>query len=812
MAFTLTDAAQDKANGTDIKPSLVLEIDGYADTFGLSSILKFTQFDDPGLFFDDGWFFDEPTEKRNHKSWISLDGTTTSISQQLQQDKGGATGVSSIQIALLDVSETISRLISPGFDLTDILGRRAYVYLGFQGTVFPRDYVILFTGIVDEVSSSGALITLNVAHPEQKKRQEIYKNIETELDGAITNSQTTITLKDVSNLIAPSLPELRTYVQINDEILEYTAIDSGLKQITGCVRGQLNTLAAAHDDEDSVTTVYRLQDAALDLALKIMLSGEDEYYLSAVPVTSFVRNIDGVSSVNSMYFSGVDVEAKYGLTIGDYVTTSGADEASNNVTLKQILSISVDDYGSGIVIGDVSFVLENDTPAVVSFKSQYNILPDGLGLGADQVDVAEFTRLRTLFSGSIPDYDFYIKDTINAKEFIDKEVLYPSNFFTLPKKGRISLGAFAPPLAVGTLPVIDSNSITKPESLSIKRSIGKYFYNTYIVKYDYDSIDDEPLAGFIRIDEDSKNQIPVGTKSIQIMSKGLRRSNENTLILGINSRRFLDRYRFAAEYINAQIFYGKGFNIDVGDVVLFGDSDLPFVDTRRGARGFTPRLCEVVDKRMDIKSGKIDLVMVDTNYLSDGRYGVFSPSSVVGVGSTTTKLVITDSYGTTAPEIERAKWVDYIGQRLLIHNSDWSTQYTTRLRGFITDYEMLIDTVAGAPTAGMIVEVVPYDATSAETDRVYKSLFCYFNPKLDVVTGVSQTEFTVSVGHAAKLYVGAQILLHNADYTSISPEVRVLEISGTTITTDLELGFTPDNTYDVELVGFLDEGPAYRWI
>ena len=65
---------------------------------------------------------------------------------------------------------------------------------------------------------------------------------------------------------------------------------------------------------------------------------------------------------------------------------------------------------------------------------------------------------------------------------------------------------------------------------------------------------------------------------------------------------------------------------------------------------------------MNIATGRIDLTLVDTNYSTEGRYGIFSPASIVGVGSTPTELVITSSYGTAAYEIEKDKWTGYIGE------------------------------------------------------------------------------------------------------------------------------------------------------
>lgn len=815
MSLPLTERAKDATLATIKKPSLVLEIDGYESIFGIGNIVKYRRVGDVGLYVDGSWVIGDNSLTTNNANsqYISIDGTTQSISQQLNQDKGGATSITSVQISLIDKDEAITRLISPGIELEELLGRKCYVWLGFQDTAYPEDYIILFAGIVDEISASGN-ITLNIAHPEQKKRQEIFVNIETALDGAIDNSQTTITLDSTANLLLPYSTEVLTYVRIDDEIIRYTGISGN--DITGCTRAQFGTIADAHDDDASVSSFYRLTAQAIDLALKLMLSGPEEYY-ATIGVDNFVRSASGTNTANTIFIAGVDVATKYGLTVGDFVTTTGATNAANNVTLAEVSSISFSNDGSVITLTGVSLVLELNSSAEVSFKSKYNVYPDGLGLGGDEVDVAEFERIDALFTSRIPDMDFYVTDTIKAKDFIDKEVLYPSNLFTLPRRGKVSLGVVSPPLAIALLPRLNQTNIINPENLRIKRSLGRYFYNTIIYKYDFDAVEtDFSTAGYIRVDEDSKSRIPVGTKSLIITSKGLRNTTATTQILDANSIRLLERYKYASEMITLSCFYGVGFNIDVGDVVYFGDDDFNIVDTTKGERGFTPRLCEVIDKKMNIVTGRVDLTIIDTNYLSTGRYGIFSPSSILASGSTTTQLVIQNSYGTTAPAIEKDKWVDYIGEDILIHDITYTTTYTATILGFdpSDDTLMNITTIGGAPPAGYIIDIINYPASaSPEEALLYKSIHCFSGPQVAVTGGTSTTSFTVGAGDVSKFFVGCQIKVHLGDYSTESPEVYVESIVGTTITTRTSLGFTPTSSYLVSLIGFSqDQGPSYRYL
>lgn len=813
--FTLTDTAKDKQTMIKQEPSLVLEIDGYDRIFGMHRILKYTRVGDPGLYIGDDWVIGESSYSTTADDYISIDGTTSSISQQLLQDKGGTSSITSFQISLLDVNGTITELISPGKVLDDILGREAFVYLGYKDTFFPQDYVLLFSGIIDEVES-GATIKLNVANPETKKRQDIFPVIETETNGSITNVQTTVPLTSTENFVLPVTDILRTYVRIDDEIIEYTGINTGTNTLTGCTRACFDTVAVAHDDEASAASFIRLQGNAVDLALQLMLSGTDVYYREDISITNFVQDGAGNTNTNGIYFANLDVETKWGLSVGDFITTTGATDPLNNFTLRTVTSITVDTDGSFVIVDGAALALEAGTSGTVSFKSRYNVLPDGLGLGAHQVDVAEFNRLYLIFSSSIPIYDFYITDTIQAKDFIDKQILFPGNLFSIPKKGKISVGVVSPPLAIASLPVLNADNITKPEGIRIKRAIGKYFYNTVIYKFNYDAVEtDKPLTGYIRVDEDSIAQIPIGTKAITIEGRGLRNDADTQPMLDVNSRRLLEKYKYAAEAITLSVFYGIGFNIDVGDVVYFGDESLDIPDSIRGVRGFAPRLCEVIDKKMNILTGAVNLTILDTSYLTSGRYGIISPSSIVGTGSTTTIITITDSYSTVSPAIEKNKWQDYIGQNILIHNDDYSVTYDSVLLGFdpSDNYQMLIEPIGSAPTAGYVVDVAFYPETSNRDDNfALKNVFVFTDPSVAVVSGVDDFEFEVDSGDSDKFLVGATVILHNVDWSSVSPELKIEAVNTNNIVLEQSMGFTPSSSYTVELIGFKDSGPAYRYL
>lgn len=73
-------------------------------------------------------------------------------------------------------------------------------------------------------------------------------DIVTTLDGAVTDSDTTISLASGTGANFPSSGQ----IIINSEVVSYTGVSTD--DLTGCTRGQLGTTAASHDDGDAVHT------------------------------------------------------------------------------------------------------------------------------------------------------------------------------------------------------------------------------------------------------------------------------------------------------------------------------------------------------------------------------------------------------------------------------------------------------------------------------------------------------------------------------------------------------------------------------
>lgn len=808
MAYTLTKTAQNLVNKTNVNRNIILEIEGIPYIFGAVDVQDFWVIGDD-IEIGDDIIIGGKQKSINSRPWISVSGTTSSIKQQLLQDKGGTGSVASVKIRLIDKNNELTKIFSPSDTIADIIAANADLYLGFKDGAHPTDSIKIYNGLISDTSFGAGYVDLTISHPEQLKRQELFSISESNLNGAINDSVSTITLNDASEFPLPQ-ESISTYVRIGDEVIQYTGVSGN--DLTGCVRGQLNTVAASHDDDADVQGIYRLQGQGIKLALQLLLSGSGNF--STQSAVNFNQVDDATNIPNAISFEDEDIQKTLGLVVGDLITTTGATNGANNVSNQAISGFGTTSSGSYIIVSGVSFVDEIGTAASVAFKSKYDLLNIGCSMSPIQVDVAQFESINTTFFSAIASYDFYIKEEVTAKDFIDEQILFPSGVYSLPRKGKVSCGVTAPPLETEESKELNETNILKPDTIRVMRSFNKLFYNAVVYKYEEDVLEEKYLRGNITKSERSENRIPIGNRPLTIISKGLRSTTVPVTFIEAQARRFLDRYQFGAEKITVEVNYKTGFNLEVGDTVIFGSDALKISDSTNGTRKFDQRIMEITNKQLGITKESITLELTDTAFELDGRYGTIAPSSIVD-SATTTRITLSKSYSTGALNEENEKWRSYIGEEITIRSVDHTTyNQTVTLLGFETANPnvMIVDTLPSAPTGGYIVEPPIYDDASTERMARWKRAHTFFNPQVNVASGTNSTTFDVGALDADKFLEEAFIRVHNSDYSVDSGEVQVTSIVGTTIIVNNDMGFTPSSSEVVDLIGFKDGGVPYRWL
>lgn len=730
MSFQLTKAAQLRSNEVTKEPQLVLEIDGIATVYGTTSLLEYIRIGDADLFIDGSWKIGGLRTLEGQESLLSVGseaGTTTKITQVLDHEKGRGSSVTTLTMGLIDKDQKITQLITPGNTVTDLMGRRARVYLGFNNTAYKADFIPVFKGIIDDIQAGSGTIKINLGSTEQKKRQEIFQKSQCNLVGAINDSQATITADTTDLFLDGSFkpdgtPEtaLTRYLKIDDEIMQYTGRTSNT--FTGLVRGVLGTVASAHDDDATVESLYRLgPDNGIDLALKVMLGGWQDYFATGVAVTNFVNTTPLTQVDNAIWFSELDVKENYGLTVGDYITTTGASNGANNVTMKVITAIVTSADGSYIVIDDVTFVPELMTSATISFRSQYDTLPTGAALKMlpDDVDVEQHVYLRNLILSNY-DLDIFSFDTENGKDFIEEELYVPGAMFSVPRKARSSVNAAIGPVPSFNTVTIDETNTMKPDKIVLKRSLGKNFYNNVVYNYDQEPVEQKYLSSIITVSNDSLVRIPVGVRTLKVQSRGLRTSlNAENIISQTTSRR-LNRYRFAAEFFeNIQVTYGLGYNIEIGDLVIMDGTSLQISDTVNAERGMAPRLFEVTNKTIDVKAGSITLNLVDSAYSVQSRYALIGPSSVIKIGVSNSEFVLDELPFFKYVATEGDKWSRFKRPSVYVRSEDGSVRETSRILTVNGNTIILETPLTFTPSPGYVMELSSYNTATDQIKLLY---------------------------------------------------------------------------------------------
>jgi len=813
MVLPVSDKLRNQLAQPSPDLNFIVEVDGIPKKYGAAVIQKIAKIGDPGLLIG-GFLIGGLVNDPESREFLDMDGTSKSVSQQLRQDRGGTSSIATFKISIVDVNGEVSEDFRPGNLVPDIIGREVTVYSAAQGAAHPEDSLKIFFGVVQDVIPETNAVVLNISHADERKKTDIFRRGKTKLDGAISDSVTTISLVNASVFISPA-DIFNSYIVVDTEVIQFGSISGS--DLIDCTRGALGTTAASHSDGARVKSLYTLTGRPLPMTLKLLISSADTFFQTGVSITNFnqigiTKNVD-----NAVFFKGVDVIEKYNLKVGDFITTTGASNGANNVSLKTINAIVIDPQGSYIVVAGVTFVTELGTAGTISFKSQFNVLPQGCAIHPKFIDIDEFNRLDSLFISSFATYEVKIKKRIKAKDFIDRELLFPSRLFSISRKTRISVGMLNPPLANEKIITLGQDNILNPEDLKVQRGTSRYLYNLVTYNYDEDPLSTEVRETRDQVSEESKARIPREDLELEVNAKGIPDTGTNQGIIDANMDRLLSRYQFGAEVIKGiKIFYRVGIELEAGDVVILDGENLNIFDSQTGGRVFGPRLMEIISINTNHVDGEVRVTLIDTKFGLLGRFSVFSGVSQLAASSTTTKLNLKPSFGAVDLNEEILKWVEFVGEKIRVRSPDFSFDEEVTIDS-ISETEagtILLETpLSGAPSEDFLVEIPEYpDTTDKKDNALYKELFASFNASINIASGTSGTVFTVDPGEGAKLAKDAPIVVHSLDFSDLSEETTIASVVGDVITVDDDLGFTPASTYLVELGIFPDGGFPYRFI
>lgn len=784
MAFKLTARTRSILNQIEKNPSFLLDIEGVPLTFASSAVFVKLRWDSGYSWDTDNLRWDSSVKDDSIKDYISLKESTRSITQQIYPDKEGASSITSIQVSIIDKNGTVSKALSNNAT-GEILGKKCLALLGFVGANYPDDFMPIMNGVIVDYFYRAGSVNLTISHVDSLRKQAILSEYSANLVGSIDNSQTVISVNRTEKLL-PSVDCLTTYIKIDDEIMQVVSIDSNT-QLT-VIRSELGTIPTTHNNAE-IVSIYRLTEFPLTLAQKIMQSTPgNSYFESDIVPLSFNYVSPTESITNAIVFDTLDVELSTGLIQNDI--------------------IEVDTYGTFTVqsFGKLntgrSYIIVNETlPTVASlsvgwrFKSQYNVLNFGLGMYPFEVDNVEFEYIKNTFSPNFIEMDFFIQDGIsNARDFINKELYFVSGCYGIPRNARSSVKFLSPPLSIEDLPVLDETKIMNIAEMAPKRSVNSFFYNDILFAFNKSVIDGDFKSFSQFIDSDSFNKFNVGLKQLRIESQGYKRSTETDLILDRLASRFLDRYKQAAIFVKGiKLPFKYGFNLQVGDVVLFGGGNTQLVDYETGERRLSIEKYEIINQSINLE-GEVVVDILSTGYSVTGSFGVFSPASLVQ-SATATELVLKKINNLDEVLFERDKWSNLFGAKIRVRSEDYAFDETTTLVGFSLQnpYAIEIEAMPSIAPNDAIVELALYGEypLKGESDvvDVLKLKYTFTMTQASIISVTSESEFELD--DASHLFEGAKIAIHSDDYARDNLQSTILSIVGNVITLDEPLDFTP---------------------
>lgn len=582
-----------------------------------------------------------------------------------------------------------------------------------------------------------------------------------------------------------------------------------------------NTTPEAHDVGATVDAYVMLTGNIMDLSLKIMLSGWQGPYVSGLALNGLATTGDPTQpTVSNCVVLPVNNDAirDYGVSVGDYLTTSGSVIGGNNLTTTVLGFINIlGQTNRGILVAS-TFTGENPTAATLAIRSQYDVYPDSCGcqLPGWEVDVPQFLYLKNSFL-SQPGYDFQllINSDDAGKTFIENQLLLPVGAYSLTRQGRISVGLTKPPIADQRTQILSVANVINPQNIQVQRGVNnRKFFNEVDWSFDYG---DDGNAASLRdtLNSDSLNAIGISSV-LPIDSQGARTALGFLDIVQQRETWLFNRYARASVLINLDTTLGVGNQIEVGDIVIVSDNgQLQIPNFATGVRNLGVQLFEVINRNLNLANGVCSLqIEGGTGALVTDRYATISPSSYIASAATTSEIIIVESFGNISNE--QNKWSPYVGLQVRVHDKKYTRVGTSTFFGFdpANNHGMLLSPpLAFAPSPGDQVDICQYpNDTNALNQQLYKLIHCFIDDSIPIFSGLSHYSFYVSASDAGQMQASFPILVHDVNYDAESPETVISSVNGRLITVEADLGFTPNSNFTAELIGFLDGGQPYRLV
>jgi len=221
-------------------PVYIIEFDGIPDRFSNLTVQN-------------------PTGTKPKKLAGGVDGSGS----QITVDEGRSS-IGQMSFDLQDSAEDITKLMS----LYDLPNRKVTITTGFAN-IDEKYYVEVFVGkVLDfKLKSDNTTWSFQAVNNLSLEREKIFTAV-TKLTAGVGSGDATIPVVGTSTFATATAGKF--YIKINDEVISYTGVTA--TSFTGCTRGELGTIAAAHSLDDQAFNHLHLLEHGIDLILQILTS------------------------------------------------------------------------------------------------------------------------------------------------------------------------------------------------------------------------------------------------------------------------------------------------------------------------------------------------------------------------------------------------------------------------------------------------------------------------------------------------------------------------------------------------------------
>lgn len=332
-------------------------------------------------------------------------------------------------------------------------------------------------------------------------------------------------------------------------------------------------------------------------------------------------------TVTTIQMDTQNLPASGKLKITNEILTYTSKDATNIYGVTRGVDSDATGHGEGI---EVKLVYElNGNPIDLLLQilisngggGSYDVLPNGLGIDEDLIDIAQFLSIKNeFFSLTTFDIEFFeIQDTL--KELLEKDFLQPLNIrLVSTSNNKIGIAILDQAEFSTTTNEIDENSLDAPPKWKVEQD---KIYNNIEIRYDYNVARNsyEKIEFF----EDTDSITFYGkSKPVRFSFRGVKTTSGGSQFINDFQARFLARFSDPTPQISVDTQMDKSL-FNVGDKVILTSRELP---SASGNLNFADTL-EIISRSINHTTGKVKFKLAYTSYTGVGNLAYIAPASTI---------------------------------------------------------------------------------------------------------------------------------------------------------------------------------------